>query len=408
MRCVGVGKCRRVESDHGVMCPSFMVTREEQHSTRGRAHLLFEMLHGGPIEDGWRSDAVEAALGLCLACKGCKSDCPVNVDMATYKAEFRSHYYRRRLRPRSAYSMGWIYWWARMASAVPRLANAATHMPLVRSIVKSVGGIAQQRDIPAFAGQTFREWYRSRPRRPGGGPRVLLWPDTFNNYFRPETAIAATEFLEAAGFHVVIPPRPLCCGRPLYDQGMLKTAQRLWRQTLRTLRADIEEGTPLIGLEPACLSAFRDELTNLYPDDPLAQRLRDQSIFFSDFVCRHVARIDIPTMRDRRALVQMHCHQHAILSPGNERDLLGRVGVDYDVMPTGCCGMAGSFGFAVETYDVGLAAGERVLLPKLRAADEDVLVLANGFSCREQIEQGARRRTLHIAELLNAARVGAL
>jgi Fe-S oxidoreductase len=281
-------------------------------------------------------------------------------------------------------------------------------MPVVRDIVKSIGGIARQRDMPAFARRTFRDWYRSRHRRQRGGERVLLWPDTFNNYFRPETAIAATEFLEAAGFQVDIPSRPLCCGRPLYDQGMLKTARRLWRQTLRTLRTDIEEGTPLIGLEPACLSAFKDELTNLFPDDPLARRLHDQSIFFSDFICRHADRIDMPAMRNRRALVQMHCHQHAVLDPGIERELLGRAAVDYDVMPTGCCGMAGSFGFAAETYDIAMAAGERVLLPKLREADEDMLVLANGFSCREQIEQGASRRTLHIAEFLNQARIGAI
>src|SRR5205823_2656201 len=230
-RCVGVGTCRRRHGDGGVMCPSYMATGEEKHSTRGRARLLFEMLHGGPISNGWRSKQVEEALDLCLACKGCKSDCPVNVDMATYKAEFRAHHYKGRLRPRAAYSMGLIHEWSRLAGAAPWLANALTQTPAVASLAKWLGGIAPQRRIPRYAAQPFRQWFCRRPAR-RSGERVLLWPDTFNNYFRPQTAIAATQALEALGYSVAIPEETLCCGRPLYDWGMLDQARKLWRRTI--------------------------------------------------------------------------------------------------------------------------------------------------------------------------------
>lgn len=402
-RCVGVGKCRRHNTEQQVMCPSYMVTLEEKHSTRGRARLLFEMLHGGPIQNGWRSDEIEDALRLCLACKGCKSDCPVNVDMATYKAEFRARYYRWRIRPRSAYSMGLIYWWARLASTAPGLANFAMRAPLVRNVTKALGGIAQARTMPAFARETFRDWFVRREARASGGPRVLLWPDTFNNFFRPGTAIAATEILEAAGFEVHIPSRPLCCGRPLYDQGMLPTAKRLWRQTLHSLRDEIEAGTPIIGIEPACIAAFKDELINLFPDDRLAQKLQEQTVFFSDFMAEHLDSLE-GSRAGHKALVHFHCNHHAVLHDTGERRLLDRLGLDYHVAPSGCCGMAGAFGFAADTYEVGLAAGERVLLPLVRATDKDTLILSSGFSCREQIEQGTQRETMHVAELMNLLR----
>jgi FAD/FMN-containing dehydrogenase/Fe-S oxidoreductase len=397
-RCVGVGKCRRHDSGEQVMCPSYMVTLEEKHSTRGRARLLFEMAHGGSLKDGWRSDAVEDALSLCLSCKGCKSDCPVNVDMASYKAEFRSHYYRRRLRPRSHYSMGLVYWLSRAAATMPSLANFATHAPGLSTLAKSLGGIAQERELPHFAKHTFRHWFNRRD-APRGGERVLLWPDTFNNFFRPETAIAATEVLEAAGFEVAIPPHPLCCGRPLYDPGMLGLAERLWRQTMRILGPEIERGTAIIGLEPACLAAFKDELPNLFPDDPRAKALHDQSIYFSDFVAKHADRFEA-RKSDGKALVQIHCNHHAVMTDRGERDVLDRLGLDYEIMPSGCCGMAGAYGFAEETYEVGMAGGERVLLPMVREADADTLILADGFSCREQIEQGTGRKTLHVAEVM--------
>lgn len=399
-RCVGIGKCRRIDPGEEVMCPSYLVTHEEEHTTRGRARLLFEMLRGDPIQSGWRSHEVEDALSLCLACKGCKSDCPVNVDMATYKAEFRAHHYKLRLRHRSAYSMGLVYWWARLGSKLPRLANAAMATPGLGAAIKAAAGVAQPRRLPQFAHQTFTRWFRQRGAQVTGGPRVLLWPDTFNNYFRPQTAIAATEVLEAAGFQVVIPCRPLCCGRPLYDWGWLDRAKALWRQTMTALGEEIAAGTPVVGIEPACVAAFKDELPNLFPDDREAARLRDQTFYFADFLEEHVG--GLPRLQER-ALVQPHCHHHAILKENGERRLLDRLGVDFDLAKAGCCGMAGAFGLATETYDVGLAIGERALLPRVRAAEPDVAILADGFSCREQIEQGTGRETLHIAELIARA-----
>ena len=392
-RCVGVGKCRRRDSDQGVMCPSYMATNEEKHSTRGRARLLFEMMRGEALTDLWRSREVEEALDLCFACKACKSDCPVHVDMATYKAEFRSQHYRGRLRPRAAYSMGLVQRWARYASWFPGLANAVGSTALA----KWIGDIAPQRRVPPFAKQTFRSWHRKRKDAKTGGRRVVLFPDTFNNFFKPQTAIAATRVLEAAGFEVAIPDRILCCGRPLYDWGRIDKAKALWRQTLETLREDIAAGTPLIGLEPACVSAFRDELIDLFPDDERAKRLSEQTLFFTEFLDRN--NCALPRI-DGSALVQLHCHHHAIIKPTSEQNVLKKLGIEFEVMASGCCGMAGSLGFEAAKYDVSIKAAERVLLPKVREAAQDTVVLANGFSCREQIEQTTDRRPQHIAELI--------
>lgn len=405
MRCVGVGECRRHTTAHGVMCPSYIATREERYATRGRAHLLFEMLRGDPLGDGWRSEAAEEALDWCLACKGCKSDCPVHVDMATMKAEFRAHYYAGRLRPRAAYSMGLIHRWSRAAGAVPWLANAFTQTPGLSAAVKWAGGIAQARRIPRYAGETFRAWFERhrRERRRVPGRRVILWPDTFNDHFRPETAIAATRVLERAGFEVAIPAAPSCCGRPLYDWGMLEAAKRLWRRTLETLRPEIEAGVPVVGLEPACLSAFRDELPGLFPHDRLAQRLSRQSLLFSELLEREADDARLPKLQGKAALVQVHCHHHAVIGDGAERRVLERAGLDYRILPSGCCGMAGSFGFEAGKYDASMLLAERVLLPAVRQADADTLILADGFSCREQIEQGSGRKALHLAEAMAQA-----
>jgi FAD/FMN-containing dehydrogenase/Fe-S oxidoreductase len=398
IRCVGVGKCRQMDGGESVMCPSFRATREEKHSTRGRARLLFEMLHGGAIEGSWHNDKVEEALDLCLGCKGCKHDCPVNVDMATYKAEFRAHHYAGHLRPRAAYSMGLIWWWARAASQAPALANLLTRAPGLSALAKWIGGVAWERTLPPLAGRTFREWFTARPPVNLGAPRVLLWPDTFNNYFRPATAVSATLVLERLGFHVVLPDRPLCCGRPLYDWGMLDTAKSLWRRSFDTIGREVMAGTPLVGLEPACLSAFRDELPGLFPDHPVAKRIKEQSFLFSEFLDKKAPHAAFPRRPAAKAVAQIHCHHHAVLDVEAERRLLERTGVDAELVPTGCCGMAGSFGFESDKYPVSLKIAEETLLPALRAADPQALVLADGFSCREQIEQATGRRTRHAAE----------
>ncbi len=401
LRCVGVGKCRRMSG--GTMCPSYMVTREEKDTTRGRAHALFEMLQGSPISGGWRDAHVKEALDLCLSCKGCKRDCPVNVDMATYKAEFLSHYYAGRLRPRSAYAMGLIARWARLASAMPGIANAVTQTPVLRAIAKAVGGIAPERALPPFAGETFQAWFKQRGPRLTWLPKVILWPDTFNNYFHPETARAAVEVLEAAGFQIEVPQAALCCGRPLYDYGMLDTAKRWLRQIIETLRPQIEAGVPIVGLEPSCVAVFRDELINLFPNDEDAQRLSQQTFLLSEFLEQKASDYQPPHLR-RKAIVHGHCHHKAVMGLGADEKVLKKLGLDFTVLDSGCCGMAGSFGFeAGEHYDVSIKAGERVLLPAVRAAARDTLIIADGFSCRTQIEQETERGALHLAQIIQMA-----
>ncbi|HJP65793.1 MAG TPA: FAD-linked oxidase C-terminal domain-containing protein, partial [Actinomycetota bacterium] len=364
-RCQGIGKCRAMEGH--TMCPSYQVTREEMHSTRGRARILFEMLNGSALDkvDLWRSKEVEEALDLCLSCKGCKSDCPVNVDMATYKAEFLSHRYERRLRPRQAYALGLIYWWARAASKLPWVANFVSHAPALSSALKWAGGVTQKREAPRFAEQTFVAWFRARtPREPAGRSSVLLWPDTFVNYLHPDVGKAHVEVLEAMGYEVVLPDRPLCCGRPLYDYGMLDTAKRLWRQVLDELRPHIEAGTPLIGMEPSCLAAFRDELPELFPNDPDATRLADRSMMLSEFLAREEPEWPLPTQPGRRALVHPHCHHKAVMAFDAEERALHLLGLDVEIPDQGCCGLAGSFGFeAGEKYELSRQRAEQKLWP---------------------------------------------
>jgi FAD/FMN-containing dehydrogenase/Fe-S oxidoreductase len=414
LRCVGVGRCRRLASDGGVMCPSYMVTREEKHSTRGRAHLLFEMLERDAIgRRGWRDESVKGALDLCLACKGCKRDCPVNVDMAAYKAEFLHHYYAGRPRPRSAYAFGLVYWWARLASRAAPVANFVAQAPGLAALVKAAAGMAPERRIPRFAGRTFKDWWRTRERGRGrghgelpDGPRVILWPDTFNNYFHPATAQAAVEVLEAAGRRVVVPETPLCCGRPLYDYGMLRLARRQLLQILAALREEIRAGTPLVGLEPSCLAVFRDELGRQLPHDGDARRLARQSFLLSEYLEREAPGWQPPELAGgrRKALVQAHCHHHAVAKLDAEMRVLSKLGLDSELLDAGCCGMAGSFGFEKgERYEVSVRCGERALLPAVRQAPADTLIVADGFSCREQIAQGTARRGLHLAQVLQLA-----
>ncbi|MCU1302892.1 MAG: FAD-binding oxidoreductase [Candidatus Sulfotelmatobacter sp.] len=406
LRCVGVGKCRREEG--GLMCPSYRVTRDEEHSTRGRAHLLWEMTQGEVIRDGWRSEEVKKSLDLCLACKGCKSDCPVGVDVATYKSEFLSHYYEGRLRPRSAYAFGNIARWARLASYAPGLANLTTQLPLLRDISKLVAGIPHQRSIPAFAPETFKNWFNRRQRESTPNraaesrPTVLLWPDTFNNYFLPSTAKAAVEVLEAAGFRVTVPQANLCCGRPLYDHGMLQRAQSLLLQILDELSPEIEAGIPLVGLEPSCVAVFRDELVNLFPHDERAHALSGQTFLLSEFLETHAKNLPLHRLQ-RKAILHGHCHHKSLMKMTAEEALLRRLGIDFESPAPGCCGMAGSFGFEREKYDISIAIGELELLPAVRQAPRDWLIIADGFSCREQIAQATPRRALHLAEILQMA-----
>jgi FAD/FMN-containing dehydrogenase/Fe-S oxidoreductase len=401
LRCVGVGECRRLEG--GTMCPSFMVTREEMHSTRGRARLLFEMLEGDPLTGGWQDEHVKEALDLCLACKGCKGDCPVSVDMATYKAEFLSHYFEEHRRPRTAFAFGLIHYWARAAAMMPEVVNLVTQLPGLGTVAKLAAGMPLQRRIPAFAPFTFQAWFQARQHRGTGRP-VILWPDTFNNHFHPQTAIAAVGALERAGFQVRVPSQPLCCGRPLYDYGMLDAAKRWLQHVLTALAPEIEAGVPVVGLEPSCVAVFRDEMRELLPDDENAKRLARQTFLLSEFLNNVGFRY--PALH-RTAVVHGHCHHKAIMKFDAEQQALRAMGLDVQILDSGCCGMAGSFGFERQHYDVSMRVGERVLLPAIRRAPKHALIVADGFSCRTQIAQATNRRALHLADLIEmAAREG--
>ncbi|WP_141735980.1 FAD-binding and (Fe-S)-binding domain-containing protein [Oligoflexus tunisiensis] len=400
LRCVGVGECRRDKG--GTMCPSYRVTREEAHTTRGRAHLLFEMLNGHGLKGGWHDEAVKHSLHLCLACKGCKSDCPVRVDMATYKAEFLSHYYQDRLRPRHAYAMGLIRNWAVLARKMPRLVNAVSHAPGLGNLVKWAGGVAQQREMPHFAPVTFRRWFEKRRALPADGQAVMLWPDTFTDHFTPEIAKDAVFVLETLGFSVNLPERELCCGRPLYDFGMLKKAKESLSDILDTFRDSAARGLPIIGLEPSCVAVFRDELKNFFPDDPVAQRLTRQVKTLNEFLNEQGRDIELPRM-EGTAVVHGHCHQKAVMGFKADEKTFERLGLDFSILDSGCCGMAGSFGFEASSYEVSVAVGEQCLLPAVRSAKRGTLIIADGFSCREQIQQLTGCKALHTAEVLAMA-----
>lgn len=401
-RCVGVGKCRGHEG--GVMCPSYRATREEEHSTRGRARLLFEMLQGEVITDGWRSTEVRDALDLCLACKGCRSDCPVDVDMATYKAEFLSHHYEHRVRPMAHYSMGWIPLWARLATAVSAPANALAQSRGTGGLLKRLGGIDPRRELPRFARERFTEMFARRaPDERGHRGRVLLWPDTFTNNFAPEIAEAAVAVLEAAGFEIEIPGRTVCCGLTWISTGQLHTAKRVLRRTLRQLEPQLRSSTPIVVLEPSCAAVFRSDLTELLPGDEDAHRLANQVRTLGEILTEQADDWEPPRI-DAHAMVQPHCHQHAILHYEADQRLLTATGLDVEVLDTGCCGLAGNFGFERGHYDVSVACAEDKLMPTIRNREPETLILADGFSCRTQIEHlNPQARPRHAAQILAEA-----
>jgi Fe-S oxidoreductase len=377
-----------------------MATREEKHSTRGRAHLLWEMMQGNVLPDGWRNREVHEALDLCLSCKACKTECPVNVDMATWKSEFLAHYYQGRLHPLHHYAFGFMDRWASLASIAPSLANLPGRIPGVNSVIKSVLGVAQQRTLPQFATHTFRaEFNRTVAPSPANAQPVLLWPDTWNNYFHPQALTAAAKLLTASGSAVQIPKQHICCGRPLYDFGFLDEARRYLLRILDQFAPQIDAGIPVVMLEPSCASVFRDELINFFPNDARAIRLSQQTIMFSEMLARNPA-WQPPQMPGRRIVVHGHCHQKTQMTMKDEMKLLRATGASVELLDSGCCGMAGPFGFEADKFDVSQTLAERVLLPAVRATAPNDLLVSNGFSCREQIAQNSPRRALHLAEVL--------
>jgi FAD/FMN-containing dehydrogenase/Fe-S oxidoreductase len=413
-RCVGVGKCRKHDNEGGtVMCPSYQVTREEEHSTRGRARLLFEMLDGhpdGPIKDGWRSEAVKDALDLCLACKGCKTDCPANVDMATYKAEFLAQHYRHRLRPRADYATGWLpaaaYLVGRTGTA--KTLNAMTRRPTVARLATRAAGL-EDRPIPQFATETLQQWWSRRvpgveaAHRPSSRRSVLLWPDTFTNAFHPQIGRAAVEVLEAAGWDVHIPTQPMCCGLTWISTGQLNIARRVLRRTIGLLAPHVRSGGLVLGLEPSCTAVFRSDMHELFPDDQDANRLKDHVVTLAELLIEHTDGWEPPrATQEVKALAQVHCHQHAIMGWDADQELLDRAGVEVEHLDSGCCGLAGNFGFTAGHGEVSRALAEQTLLPRLREAESDVVALADGFSCRTQIHDldSGGHEGRHLAELL--------
>ncbi|MFC8144340.1 FAD-binding and (Fe-S)-binding domain-containing protein [Streptomyces paradoxus] len=431
-RCVGVAKCRTTSvSGPGVMCPSFRATGEEEHSTRGRARLLHEMLAGEVVTDGWRSTEVRDALDLCLSCKGCRSDCPVGVDMATYKAEFLHHHYAGRRRPAAHHAMGRLPVWLR-AVARTRTAWLVNALSAVRPLAwaaKRLGGITPEREIPRVARRTFSRWWeRRRAHRPAArGDVVVLWPDTFTEHLSPAVGQAAVRVLEAAGLRVALPPTvhlakppvgdgrtvaldPLtllrgrgrvCCGLTYVSTGQLDRARAVMRRTLDLMEPVLETDAPVVVLEPSCAAALRTDVPELLHDDPRAARLAGRVLTFAETLERHAPGWRPPRV-SRPVAGQTHCHQHAVLGDAADRRLREAARLTGE-LSGGCCGLAGNFGFEKGHYDVSAACAEEQLLPSVRDAPDGTVVLADGFSCRTQLQQLAGVKGRHLAEVLAEA-----
>ncbi|HET9172418.1 MAG TPA: FAD-binding and (Fe-S)-binding domain-containing protein [Actinospica sp.] len=407
-RCVGVGRCRR--DDSGVMCPSYRVTRDEKHSTRGRAKLLVEMFQGDVTPNTWRNKEVREALDLCLACKGCAVDCPTHVDMATYKAEFLAHHYRGRLRPRAVYALALTPWITRFGARVPRLTNAVLHSGGPSALLRRLAGVTTRRPAPSIAPRTLRRAVAGEDLP--DAPTVVLWPDTFTDVYRPEIARQWRRILESVGERVAVPTDWACCGRPLYDAGMLKLARRTLRGLLDVLAPYIAAGIPIVVPEPSCLAAFRDELPALLADDPRAARLAG----LARSPAEHLLHLDpqdlsalAPDPPAARVVLHPHCHARAAHASDADRRLLQRLGYAVDVLDAGCCGLAGSFGFRAEHEPLSRRIGEEQWLPKIDAAlaaDRDggrVELLIDGFSCATQyshLAQPSSPRPSTLAELI--------
>ncbi|HSK24290.1 MAG TPA: FAD-binding and (Fe-S)-binding domain-containing protein [Egicoccus sp.] len=408
-RCTGVGKCTVTHAGEGrVMCPSYLATGDEKDSTRGRARVLQEMVDGRLVDGGWSAPEVHDALALCLACKGCASDCPTGVDMATYRAEVLHQTYRRRLRPRTHYSLGWLPRWVRLAGSVPRLANALLRAPVVGRLAKRAAGVDPRRDLPAFATADRLDRAATPSPSGGGAGEVLLWIDTFTEGFTPDVAGAAVEVLESAGLRVRLAERDRCCGLTWISTGQLDTARRMVRRTVDALAAEVAASggaLTIVGLEPSCTAVLRqDALHLLGHDDPAARTGAAATRTLAEVLATRRPDWTPPRLDGVTLVAQPHCHQHAVMGWQADRALLAACGATVEVVG-GCCGLAGDFGMQAGRYDTSVRIAETALLPALRAAGEDALVLADGFSCRTQVEHLAGRRSVHLAQLLaDAAR----
>ena len=394
LRCVGVGKCRRAKE--AFMCPSFLATREEQHTTRGRAHILFEMLRGDFIKDGWHSEEVKKTLDVCLGCKGCKKECPVAVDIETWKAEFLAHYYENKIRPRHHYFFGMLDRLGAVGATAPQLINFLCTAPLLSSVAKEITGVHQNRPLPKFAAETFMSWYkRHSPANPNGW-EVVLYPDAFNNFFYPRALRSIVHLLERWGYRVIIPAEHPAI-RTLVHFGMLDKALEELHRVIHTLAPYVDRGINVVVAEPSTASIFKDEMLKLLPNDQDAQRLAEHVFLFSEFI--HEKDLELPKMRGK-VVFHGHCHQKAVLNIDAARKVLEKTGLSFSEPQEGCCGMAGAFGFEKEHYPLSIKIGETKLLPAVRAAGLSTWIVADGFSCRTQIKDGTGRDALHLGELI--------
>ncbi|WP_344619382.1 FAD-binding and (Fe-S)-binding domain-containing protein [Dactylosporangium salmoneum] len=397
-RCTGVGKCRADTTVlGGVMCPSFLATRAEKDSTRGRARVLQEMLDGDLAPD-WRAPAVHDALDLCLSCKGCASDCPTGIDMAAYKAEVLHQSYRRRLRPRSHYSLGWLPRWSRLASRLPRLANRLTAAPGLRRVALWFAGVDARRAIPEFAPQTFRRWFRGTAKAPG--KPVMLFVDSFTDHFAPDIAKAAVEVLAAAGYAVEVTNEPVCCGLTWISTGQLDAAKRILGTTVDRLRDAAARGVPIVGLEPSCTGVLRSDLLELLDSDD-ARAVSRATVTVAELLAR-TPDWSPPSLAGVKVIAQPHCHHHAVMGWEPDAKLLKAAGATVQRLG-GCCGLAGNFGVERGHYEVSVQVAEQQLLPALRDAQAGDVFLADGFSCRTQAADLAQVDGRHLVQVLAEA-----
>ncbi len=399
LRCVGVGKCRRPKD--AFMCPSFIATREEKHTTRGRARVLFEMFRGDFIRDGWRSEEVREALELCLSCKGCKSECPVNVDMSTYKMEFLHHYYHHRPHPRHHYALGFMGYGAAIGNRMPGLVNFFTQTPGVKDGVKWMMNTAADRPLPKFAAESFVDWFH-RHRQPvdADARSVVLYPDEFNNSFDPEVLKAAVRVLGRWNYRVVLPEKAPFSALPLMHFGFLGLAGRNLSRTIDLLTPFARQGIPILFVEPSVAAMFKDDLSKIWPHDPDVARVVELCAMMSEFIQEND--LELPRLKGR-AILHNHCNQKAVLKPKAVHHVLKTMGIDFEEPQEGCCGMAGSFGYVKEHYPLSLKIAEEHLLPAVRQAEADTYIVAEAFSCRTQIKDGSERQPMHTIELVQYA-----
>ena len=398
-RCTGVGKCRADNTAAGgVMCPSYLATREEKDSTRGRARVLQEMINGSAVNKGWRSPEVHEALDLCLSCKGCLSDCPTGVDMASYKAEVLHQSYRKRIRPATHYSLGWLPRWARFASRAPGAVNALMRLPGMSRVALAMAGVDQRRRLPAFAPQTFRQWFDANPSaRTGYGQPVLLFVDSFTNYFTPEVGIATVHVLRNAGYRPQLTERQQCCGLTWISTGQLDAARRILGRTFDVLAPAAAAGIPIVGMEPSCTATIRSDSLELLGTERATPVARATHTLAELLATTEGWRP--PPMTGRSVVAQPHCHHHAVMGWSADAQLLEGAGATVNRLG-GCCGLAGNFGVEKGHYEVSVAVAKQQLLPAISAAAAEHPILADGYSCRTQIGDLTERRGMHLAELL--------